>query len=712
MPSTMGHKGRDGGHGLHLSSPRVEPPTEIKGTLPDMARFAAALLPHAPTHRSVRRLYPLLAALDPMAPLSAQMHVLEALCHWVSGGPKIPPAPDAVPLSDEHTRLMVLIRALESVEDWRIPFQRMCTRIASNPSLVSLLATAGLPGDHDLLSETMDRLARKILPASSDETDLGEFLLRLLPRGRDVAWVALLSGDSFARLVGVMGFGPGAPAREVLRRSTIDAALLLSTRISALGLGRDLRDRSPETDVRTSPFFLLIKQAEGLAATDESERATALVSIGKGLDDCARALEIARGTLEHTGVSVDLVYRIESILQYSSRLRRLATVLCAPDEVTSLQRNHELVVRLGYDRQRDTRLRELVHDNTRLLARKIIERAGHTGEKYITSTRAEFFKMGMSAAGGGALTALTVLGKYWSASLHTAPFVLGALYSLNYATSFVVMQLLGLTLATKQPSVVAAALAHALRDQSRESAEGILSLTARIVRSQAIAVAGNLGMVIPTCLVLDAYWRSTRQRSLLSLDDAHHTIESLSLTTSATVFYAALTGVLLWLASVAAGWVENWAVYRKLPEAIAAHPAGSIFGKKTMHRIGEWFRHHISGLAGNVFLGVSLGMLPIFAKFFGLPLDVRHVTLSTGSLTLAFRALGTEHLTVWGVANAALGVLVIGLMNFGVSFALALGVALRAVGVEGKDRRVLLVDILERIRRAPGEFFFPPKTSS
>ncbi len=49
---------------------------------------------------------------------------------------------------------------------------------------------------------------------------------------------------------------------------------------------------------------------------------------------------------------------------------------------------------------------------------------------------------------------------------------------------------------------------------------------------------------------------------------------SLSPVDSGTVFYAALTGVILYLAALVGGWVDNWAVYHRLPQAIAEHRLG------------------------------------------------------------------------------------------------------------------------------------------
>ena len=57
---------------------------------------------------------------------------------------------------------------------------------------------------------------------------------------------------------------------------------------------------------------------------------------------------------------------------------------------------------------------------------------------------------------------------------------------------------------------------------------------------------------------------------------------------------------------------------------------------------------------------------------------------------------------------AALGIALIGLLNFGVSFALALAVALRARDVGTGERLTLLKSLLARLRRAPGSFVLAP----
>jgi site-specific recombinase len=77
---------------------------------------------------------------------------------------------------------------------------------------------------------------------------------------------------------------------------------------------------------------------------------------------------------------------------------------------------------------------------------------------------------------------------------------------------------------------------------------------------------------------------------------------------------------------------------------------------------------------------------------------------------LATCALGVEGTLQAGGAAAALGIALIGLLNFGVSFVLALLVALRAREVNRSDRLRLLRAIVTRFATRPYEFFLPPQS--
>ncbi|MGZ3428618.1 MAG: site-specific recombinase, partial [Polyangia bacterium] len=304
------------------------------------------------------------------------------------------------------------------------------------------------------------------------------------------------------------------------------------------------------------------------------------------------------------------------------------------------------------------------------------------------------------------VTGGTIVAKYLVLWGHFALFVEGTFASINYAASFLLMQLCGFTLATKQPSMIAAALAgslHGSSDKEHDELDNLVTLIQRICRSQLAAAIGNVGMVIPAAIAFNIIYVRLHGAPFLDEHAAEHTIESFHPLHSGTIFFAALTGVLLWMSSLGAGWLENWVTYRRLPEAIANHPAGRIVGRGTMRWIARTLQHNVAGIGGNIAIGLLLGMTPVIGRFFGIPLEVRHVTLSTGSLALAGCTLGVgaPHFV------AAIGGIAIMLsLNFGVSFTCALFVALRARGISHAGRRLLRA-IIVRFVRQPLPFFLP-----
>ena len=105
------------------------------------------------------------------------------------------------------------------------------------------------------------------------------------------------------------------------------------------------------------------------------------------------------------------------------------------------------------------------------------------------------------------------------------------------------------------------------------------------------------------------------------------------------------------------------------------------------------------------------GLVPVIAGFVAAPLDVRHVTLSSGQL---MAALGTLGASAWHDPNfwwCVAAIPVTGLLNVGVSFVLALRVAVRSRDVRVKDRALLRAAVWRRLRRQPLSFLLPPRAS-
>jgi site-specific recombinase len=115
-------------------------------------------------------------------------------------------------------------------------------------------------------------------------------------------------------------------------------------------------------------------------------------------------------------------------------------------------------------------------------------------------------------------------------------------------------------------------------------------------------------------------------------------------------------------------------------------------------------------LLGNVFLGFGLGSMGTIGTILGLPLDIRHVAFASAQFGTALEVLHFA-LPLGEIAQIAVGVALIGLVNFLVSFGLSLAVAMESRGVTFVETRELLSHLAERLWHRPIDWFFPPAHS-
>jgi site-specific recombinase len=225
-------------------------------------------------------------------------------------------------------------------------------------------------------------------------------------------------------------------------------------------------------------------------------------------------------------------------------------------------------------------------------------------------------------------------------------------------------------------------------------------------------VVGNLAAVAPCALGVAALWWFATGQAPLSEDKARYVLHSQSVLGPSFLF-AIYTGVLLWLSGLFSGWADNAFTLRRLHEAIATN-------RRLVRRLGaerararaDWWKANVAGLAGNIGLGVLLGLTPALFLFAGLPMEVRHVTLSTGQVAVAAFTLGTGSVMTAPFWMAVAGLAVIGALNVGVSFVLALQLAMRAVDISAVDRARVYEAIRGRLFSRPLDFVWPPRDAA
>jgi site-specific recombinase len=199
---------------------------------------------------------------------------------------------------------------------------------------------------------------------------------------------------------------------------------------------------------------------------------------------------------------------------------------------------------------------------------------------------------------------------------------------------------------------------------------------------------------------------------MITAQEAQAVLAKLHLLHPSTLLFAAFTGILLFASSLVAGWAENGFVLYRLDSAIRYNPRISAWlGSERAQRWASFLRRNISGFAGNISLGLMLGIVPVLMAFFGLGLDVRHVTLSMGQLSAAFATLAFEQglaiLREPALWWCLMAIPLIGLANLSVSFYLAFQLASRAHVLGSQDRLRLRQSLWRRLRGRFSSFVWP-----
>ncbi|MFY7907423.1 MAG: site-specific recombinase [Burkholderiaceae bacterium] len=657
----------------------------------------------------------LLAQLDPGA-TTAERHLwLMSVLAWVRG--------DGSHAQASIGRLELLLDTLAAHPDHLTAWQRWWGVFRDGMDLAPLLADFGFAPRTAFMSELGFRLRNKLLPGTPDTQHPSELFSQLFPDDSDADWIGALPPSLIQRLADTL-FAPAddtsSPAPSASpgfatgrwEQALIDAILFSVSQVSATGFAAEIRVRMSAEALRSRTFLMLPGLMDALQSSLSQHGArsihtnAAADALRKQLAACLEAAGTVYAHLDEHGISVGIVFRLRQLRERVQRIHHLLNCLLSANRA---QATVTLLVELVHVGHRSRSIRALIASSTHLTAAKVAERSAETGEHYITRNRAEYMAMLRHAAGGGAIIGFTTWGKFLLYGLALSPFWMGFAAGMNYALSFVLVQLLHWTVATKQPAVTAPAMVAKLKDlQAPGAVIQFVDEVANLFRSQVAAIAGNLALVVPVVLLISFALNAFSGSHMIDADKAHHVLHDMNVV-GPTALFAAFTGVLLFASSIVAGWFENWFVLHRLDSALTHHPRATRWlGKERAQRWATWLRANVSGLAANVSLGLMLGIVPVVAGFFGLGLEVRHVTLSAGQVSAAVATLGWSALLTPGFWLAVAGIAVVGPINLAVSFYLAFRLALKAQAISNVNRERIRAALWLRWRKAPMSFLLPP----
>src|SRR3989338_2266938 len=200
---------------------------------------------------------------------------------------------------------------------------------------VSLYVESGVLPSTGFFSELHRRISHKLLPDAIDTGYLKDIFALVFIRQDDHIWINAVPDACWLDLLAALRFdeqppdeGLPAPLRNIL-----DAVLVLSYRISSIGLEAELIRNEPALEEFASPFltqndevgeyleqFALAWADAGLEFQDEKH-------ILVLLDQCSQIIQKIRRTASRSGTSISLTFLLQRLTQQLGRMEHLLAVL-------------------------------------------------------------------------------------------------------------------------------------------------------------------------------------------------------------------------------------------------------------------------------------------------------------------------------------------------------------------------------------------------
>jgi site-specific recombinase len=627
--------------------------------------------------------------------------------------------------SDQVAKLTQLLQSNPSLSS---SLRHYLITLLSTRRQTSMYTDVGILSNDGFFSELYRRLTHRILPPALDERYLPDTVERILPNSNDYIWLHAVPMAQWHDLFEALNSAPHEVQTELNSTNKtmlelLQAIQILSYRISAIGIEPELIRIYSDIKAFESPFLMQNVELHRFLDSHMHHMANPSLPMEDAkqvivmLEQCEDVVSKIRKSNLRLGTSVSLTYRLVRLQQHITRMLTLITFIDQQrdqSESALIARNDAALafgLSLVRAHNRRFKVRELLKNNIYLLARNVTENASRAGEHYIAETRKEFAAMYRSAAGAGLIIGFMAMIKIAASTLHAAPLIEAFMYSMNYSLGFVLIHILHFTVATKQPAMTASRIAASLhvKDGKGVDYDSLVDMIVKVLRTQFIAVVGNLTLAFPT-----AYWLATAYFQVTghhyaSPEKSVHMLTDINPFSTLALFYAAIAGVCLFLAGLISGYYDNKALYTHMSQRVVrARWITNMIGLPRAQRLGDYLEVGLGGIMGNFYFGILLGTMGTIGFLLGLPLDIRHITFSAANFAIAIVGLD-GNVSAHVIAISILGVLGIGVVNLLVSFSLALYVALRSRQIQVVNRGVILKGLWKRFISTPADFIRPPK---
>ncbi|RMZ59679.1 recombinase [Chryseobacterium nematophagum] len=500
-----------------------------------------------------------------------------------------------------------------------------------------------------------------------------------------------------------------------VKKEIIFSMNILSWRVTGMAMEVEVVRMAPEYRNFDNPFLALQNELEALAEELENNPELQLHSkdsrykqIKIYIEQCLEFVNIAFKNSSKYGISGKINQSLLKIRQQIQRIYDIIQLLVIDQKEDVLINSKLLVYNVLNYKSRKNNISELINDSTRLISHLITNHTAEAGVHYITSTRKEYMTMFYKASGGGIIVGALCVLKMLYGYIPGSDFSHAFLYSMNYAMGFIMIYLMGFTLATKQPAMTAATMTKVLADEGNNKSNNaeFAHLVSKLFRSQFIAFVGNVVLSFPIALIimygLDVFFSQN-----LAVDRSDKLLKDLDPFKSKAILHASIAGFYLFISGIISGNIGNNSVFYHIPERIAKNLSiRNFFGKKFAKSLSKYYAKNWPGIVSNFWFGVFLGATAPIGFFLGLDLDIRHITFAAGNFAIGLygKDFSVDSYTFW---ISFITVFLIGFFNFLVSFSLSMFLAFRSRKLNSDQVSEIYKEIFKYFFRHPFRFFLP-----
>ena len=618
----------------------------------------------------------------------------------------------------KRTNFEVFLAYLKNNEEIKNNFRDYLFILFSNKSFTKALTDANILSENAFFPELKKRISYKFLPPVEDENTVSYIISKVLfnPKS-DSNYIKNINPEDGSEFFKLMEIEKISTLPKV-KKELLISANILALRSVGNALEAGIAKMVPEYKNFDNPFVALQSELDSLIGRFKEDENLQINSkdvdykqIKIYLQQCLDFVDKAFKNASKFGISSKINQSLLKIRQQLRRIQDIIPILVVDNEEDILINSKNLVSNtLKYNSHRNN-VRELIDDSTRLISHLITSHTAETGTHYIATSSKEYLKMFWKASGGGIIVGFLCIFKMMMSYSHGSEFSHAVLYSLNYAFGFIIIYLLGFTLATKQPAMTAATMAKVLSDESSsdKNYKEFANLVAKLSRTQFIAFVGNVLWSFPVALAIIYGMDWFRDENFAAVK-ADKLLKDLNPIESKAILHACIAGFFLFISGIISGNISNSSIFNQVPERISQSPfLNQVIGAKNSKKLSDFYTKHWAGIISNFWFGIFLGVIAPLGVFLGLDLDIRHITFSAGNFALALYGKGFN-IDTYTFVISLITIFLIGAFNFIVSFGLSMLLAFRSRKVNFGELTIIYKSILKYFIKNPLRFFIPLKS--